>query len=137
MGLLTGPLGHYWYEYLDSKYPCRSRVSVLKKVFLDHAIASPILNLLFIVVTHTLDGKYLTETWQVIKEKFFKIYVYDSAIWPATQLFNFFYVSNAYRLLYVNLTSVFLNAVLSYLLFDDQHHATRSSSEGSLHLDEN
>ncbi len=86
MGILTGPFGHYWYLLLDKWYPVVTRRNVLKKVLLDAVIASPIFNVIFIFVAHTLDGKQLAETVKIFKEKFLTIYAYDTAIWPASQL---------------------------------------------------
>ncbi len=154
MGVLTGPFGHYWYFFLDKWYPVATRRNVLKKVLLDAVIASPIFNVLFIFVAHTLDGKALAETYRIFKDKFVLIYCYDTAIWPASQLskspiisyamsvsllmlsfsspkkkVNFFYVSDTYRLLYVNVMSVFWNAILCYLLFNDSETGEQKSEE--------
>jgi hypothetical protein len=70
-------------------------------------------------MAHLLDGKHIKETYEIFKDKFLKIYLYDTLIWPGSQLINFYFVSDTYRLLYVNVMSIVWNACLSYLLFND------------------
>ncbi len=38
MGVVFGPVEHYWYRYLDRKLPGVSRIIVCKKVFIDEAV---------------------------------------------------------------------------------------------------
>ncbi|CAF0742345.1 unnamed protein product [Brachionus calyciflorus] len=119
VGFLTGPFGHYWYLFLDKKYPFKTGKSILSKILCDQLIAAPIFNVLFITAIHTLDGKHLRQIYETFKEKFFTIYAYDCTIWPACQMVNFYFVPTVYRLLYVNFISVIWNALLSFLMFND------------------
>lgn len=137
VGLLTGPFGHYWYSFLDGRYPHKNTKSALKKVFFDHTIASPIFTISFIFIAHMLDGKHFMQAYEIFKEKFIKIYVIDTLIWPASQLINFFFVPNAYRLLYVNGMSVVWNAILSYLLFDEGEESPLEKPQNEKPLDQN
>lgn len=74
MGLLTGPFGHYWYLYLDKKYPLKNTKSIFRKMLYDQLLAAPVYNVLFITAIHTLDGKHLRQICQTFKEKFITIY---------------------------------------------------------------
>lgn len=38
MGLAFGPMGHYWYKYLDIKLPGTAIATVVKKIVLDEAV---------------------------------------------------------------------------------------------------
>ena len=41
MGLMLGPPEHYWFQFLDRRYPGRGKVAVIKKVTLDEVINGP------------------------------------------------------------------------------------------------
>lgn len=41
IGFILGPPEHYWFKFLDKKYPGRGVVSVFKKVTLDEIINGP------------------------------------------------------------------------------------------------
>lgn len=118
LGLLIGPLCHYWYILLDKKFPTKTRMIILRKVMLDQLIAAPLCNILSIAGVLLLEGKFLNEIIENIKEKFLKIYAYDCALWPAAQAINFGFISPVYRLLYINTISVLWNSILSFLMFD-------------------
>lgn len=118
LGLLLGPLCHYWYIILDRKFPTKSKLVILRKVMLDQLIAAPLCNVLSIVGVFLLEGKYLEEITDTIKEKFLVIYAYDCAVWPVAQAINFGLISPVYRLLYINSISVVWNSILSFLMFD-------------------
>ena len=74
VGLLTGPFCHYWYGMLDRRFPSRSMLTILKKVFFDQLVCSPLCNVLFIFSFHTLDGKHMRQVLDIFKEKFLLIY---------------------------------------------------------------
>jgi len=42
VGLVFGPVSHYWYKYLDRVLPMANISTVLKKVCIDQAVAGPI-----------------------------------------------------------------------------------------------
>lgn len=73
-GILTGPFGHYWYLFLDKKYPGRSFRSISRKCFFDQLIAAPLFTILVITFIHTIDGKHLRQIANIFKEKFLIIY---------------------------------------------------------------
>lgn len=74
LGLMIGPLCHYWYILLDKKFPTKSRSVIFRKVMLDQLIAAPLCNVLSIVGVLLLEGKCFDEIVENIKEKFLKIY---------------------------------------------------------------
>lgn len=42
VGTLFGPMCHGWYKFLDSVLPSNHTKTVMKKVFVDQAVASPV-----------------------------------------------------------------------------------------------
>ncbi len=67
-------MGHYWYDYLDRKYPTRTIYSILNKVLYDQILAAPAFNLVFIFGIHFLEKQNLQEIIDAIKSKFLTIY---------------------------------------------------------------
>lgn len=47
VGLVMGPIDHYWYRYLDFQFPGVRATAVAKKVTLDMLVLSPVLIILF------------------------------------------------------------------------------------------
>lgn len=47
VGLLMGPIDHYWFRYLDFHFPGTRAPAVAKKVILDMLVVSPILIVFF------------------------------------------------------------------------------------------
>jgi protein Mpv17 len=67
-------MGHYWYDYLDRKYPTRTIHSILRKVLYDQILAAPAFNIVFIFGIHFLETQNLEEIINAIKSKFLTIY---------------------------------------------------------------
>lgn len=42
MGLLIGPLNHYWYRLLDTRWPGKTHRMVLSKVLMDEVVYAPV-----------------------------------------------------------------------------------------------
>jgi protein Mpv17 len=67
-------MGHYWYDFLDRKYPTRTIYSILHKVLYDQILAAPVFNIVFIFGIHFLETKNLQEIIDAVKSKFLIIY---------------------------------------------------------------
>jgi len=70
-----GPFGHFWYSFLDGRFPKRCFLTVVGKVIGDQLVAAPIFNAMVIGGTNVLDGKGLQQIIDVFKEKFITIYM--------------------------------------------------------------
>jgi protein Mpv17 len=115
VGLSQGSMHHFFYLWMERIMPGKSKAAIIKKILLDQFIISPIFISHFLYTSYFLEGKKLKDIHDIIKQKFLKIYVADWAIWPLSQTINFCYVPFKYRVLYVNVISLFYSTFLCYV----------------------
>lgn len=70
----VGVVCHYWYKFLDKRMPGRSLTIVLKKVFWDQMICSPIVISTFFLTLGLLEQSSKEEIVAEIKSKAWKLY---------------------------------------------------------------
>lgn len=121
---LTVP-DHYWYKYLDKRFPSRSARTITVKVVLDCAIMGPVNIVLFYLGMCKLEGHSWTESFSELKNKFLVTFMLDLVVWPAAQALNFYYVPPALRLMYLNGVYFVWSIILSYLKHNDTHRQTK------------
>lgn len=66
-GLLFGSMGHFWYKFLDTKFPGRSKIVIVKKLACEVAAGPPFLFVVFAFVG-TLEGKTWAENVNAFKQ---------------------------------------------------------------------
>ncbi|VAH74857.1 unnamed protein product [Triticum turgidum subsp. durum] len=97
----VGPVGHYWYEYLDRmvrrRYLPGSFKFVASKVAADGLLFGPLDLGLFFSYVGLASGRI------------------GGAIWPAVQIANFRFIPVRYQLLYVNLFCLLDSCFLSWI----------------------
>ncbi|KFM57275.1 Mpv17-like protein 2, partial [Stegodyphus mimosarum] len=71
-GSAFGILGHYWYKFLDFKFPGASAKAVGKKILSEMAIGPPLF-LGFFISIGLLEGKSVVQSFQQFKKNFFLI----------------------------------------------------------------
>ena len=120
MGLALGPIGHFWYRFLDGYLPSRSLRSVAKKVVLDQCVAGPFLYVLFFSGAGALEGQSFREITQEIKEKFLTIFLLDLSVWPPAQFINFTFVPPQFRVIYVSGITLVWDTVLSFVKYNER-----------------
>lgn len=92
-GGITGAITHFWYIFLETKYPGVQLRVVIKKVFLDQLLCSPVRIVNEIAVVDFLDGKSKEEMVQDIKNDAFSCYITEWVIWVPIQFINLFFLS--------------------------------------------
>ena len=120
VGLSQGPLHHYIYLWIERSLPGTSKKIIFKKILVDQFLVSPIFISHFLYTSYFLEGRKLKEIHDLFKQKFPKIYAADWMVWPLAQIINFSYVPLKYRVLYVNVISLFYSTFLCYIKHNPQ-----------------
>lgn len=105
-GATVGVVCHYWYKFLDRRLPGRTVSIVMKKVFWDQMICSPIVISTFFLTLGVLEKSTKEEIVREIKDKAWKLYAAEWVVWPPAQIINFYWLPNRYRVLYDNTISL-------------------------------
>ncbi|CAG5135105.1 unnamed protein product [Candidula unifasciata] len=125
IGVMLGPFNHYWYAILDRIIVGRTRKIVVKKILVDQAVAGPFFCTSFLYGISILEGKDHDAAKQEWKNKFLKIYMLDWTFWPLAQFINFKFVPSNYRVLYVCISTLIWNSLLSYIKYRPVHEHVR------------
>ena len=105
-GATVGVICHFWYKYLDGRFPGRSLSIVMKKVALDQVICSPLVISAFFLTLGLLENSSKKEIIHEIKTKAWRLYAAEWVVWPPAQIINFYWLPNRYRVLYDNTISL-------------------------------
>ena len=89
-GILFGSAYHFWYIFLDRMLPGYTARIVVKKVFIDQAIMTPIGVVAFLAGLGVLEGQREKEIMLEIRNKGPLLLAAEWTFGPITQLFNFF-----------------------------------------------
>ncbi|GAB4819142.1 hypothetical protein N2152v2_006188 [Parachlorella kessleri] len=113
--LLDGPIGHAWYQQLDSRvYPDEptSNRAVLIKTAADQLLWAPVMTCVFFAFIKLLElqPELILPT---IQDKLVKTIVANYVLWPLAHWINFRYVPSEYRILYNNVVAVAWTCYLS------------------------
>ncbi|CAO2161680.1 unnamed protein product [Urochloa humidicola] len=115
----VGPVGHYWYEYLDRFIRRRFQPNTFKfvasKVAADGFLFGPLDLLLFFSYMGLGQGRSVEQVKEDVKRDFIPALVLGGTIWPAVQIANFRFVPVRYQLLYVNLFCLLDSCFLSWI----------------------
>ena len=93
---------------------CRAHwIGLISRVALDQLVFAPNAIALFFFVTGALEGHDLITTGTKLKQVYWDVLMSNYTIWPAVQLFNFYFIPLHYQSILVNTISVGWNAYLS------------------------
>ncbi|CAG9863180.1 unnamed protein product [Phyllotreta striolata] len=115
VGLVLGPIHHYYYLWIAKKWPARTTKIITWKIGLDQFIMSPICIGAFFYGMSALENKSLRDSTVELKEKFMETYTVDWLVWPPTQFINFYYVPVRFQVFYINGVTMLYNVFLSYI----------------------
>lgn len=90
--VVTGPVTHYLYQFLEAVVPRKSNFSSLRKVILERLLfAPPYLFALFYTVAR-MEGKSHSEAWSFIKSFFLSALLKNWIVWGIAQYINMSFV---------------------------------------------
>lgn len=119
-GSVFGSLGHFWYTFLDTKFPGQTVKSVSKKLLLEMVVGPPIFFCFFLGIGF-LEKKPIENSIQEFKKNFLVICFADWVVYAPLQAVNFFYVPPKYRVLYVCVLCLAYDVFLSYILHKEDN----------------
>ncbi|XP_015786202.1 mpv17-like protein 2 [Tetranychus urticae] len=113
-GLIFGAAGHYWYLFLDRKFPGRSLTVISKKLLCEALIAPPLLTVFYYLVART-EGKSNEEWFEGFKKNIVDIMLVDWCCFAPAQALNFYFLPPKYRYLFVAVLTFFYDNFLSFV----------------------
>lgn len=115
VGISQGFLHLFFYLWIERLFPGISKKIIIEKILVDQFIGAPIFISHFLYTSYFLEGRKLKDIHKIFKQKFPTIYITDWAFWPLLQTINFYYVPLQYRVLYINVISLFYSTFLCYI----------------------
>ncbi|KAI0217284.1 Mpv17-like protein 2, partial [Lamellibrachia satsuma] len=116
-GAVIGPMCHFWYRYLEDILPGRTITPVLKKLFLDQVVFTPVYISVFLVMLGCLERATFSEMKRDLLHKGVVLLKADWMIWPPAQLVNFCLLPVQYRVLYDNTISLGFDCYYSHVKY--------------------
>ena len=113
----SGPVTHYWYQMLFGKLVTFKDpiFSLGAQIFLDAMIFSPVTVSGYFVVRSILEGGSINAIWDKLSTRLVAVVLGAWKFWPAANVINFMYVPIQFRVLYMNVLSVFWSAYLAFM----------------------
>ncbi|XP_054706587.1 mpv17-like protein 2 [Uloborus diversus] len=127
-GCVFGVAGHYWYQFLEFKFPGQTVKAVSKKLLSEMVVGPPIF-LGFFIAIGFLEKKPPKKSFEEFKKNFLLICVADWGVYAPLQALNFFYVPIRYRFLYVSALCLAYDVFLSYILHKEENQALTKKIE--------
>lgn len=105
-GCTAGIICHNWYRILDHVIVGRTFDMVMKKLFLDMFVCSPIIIMSFFATVAIFEENPLENFTDEVKDKFWTLYKAEWVVWPPAQIINFYFLPTKYRVVYDNSISL-------------------------------
>ena len=116
---MIGPILHFWYKFLDARWPGNSIRTVAIKCFADYSFAVPYYILFFGVLTAIRRDKTFDGYLQDLKDKIPLLLVIDAVLWPMFQSVNFYFLPPSLRVVGTKFSELFFDTLLSYIAHND------------------
>ncbi|CAM9718156.1 unnamed protein product [Discosporangium mesarthrocarpum] len=114
-GLVHGPTGHYFYNFLDSKLPGTKPITVATKVAIDQTVWNPFFGVMFFTNLGQAEGKSMTQIKEKIEADLATAVMGSWTVWIPAHTVNFAFIPTSQRLLYINTIQIGYNMFLSFL----------------------
>ncbi|EME26530.1 Protein SYM1 [Galdieria sulphuraria] len=113
--VVHGPLSHVWYQFLDKHILAtapKSFRAVVAKTMMDQLLWAPVFTSVFFAYLKAAQGNW-GDIIPEIRHKLWPTLKVNWLVWPAAHIFNFRFVPDSQRVLYVNIIALGYNAFLS------------------------
>mmetsp|Transcript_11905 Transcript_11905/g.20675 ORF Transcript_11905/g.20675 Transcript_11905/m.20675 type:complete len:240 (-) Transcript_11905:220-939(-) len=114
----SGPVTHYWYNLLFGKITAPIKdpiVGLIVRIFLDAIIFSPVTVSGYFAIRSILEGSGFAGVKEKLTTRLFTTVVGAWKFWPAVNVINFSIVPIPFRVLYMNVLSVFWSGYLTFV----------------------
>ncbi|CAO3690362.1 unnamed protein product [Rhizopus microsporus] len=113
-GIFAGPILSNWYRFIDKRVTTQSPSKALfYKVACDQFIFAPFFIGAFFVGQGLFEGKSITKIQEKLYNGYTTALIGNYKIWPAVQIFNFYFTPLNYRLMVTNIVALGWNSYLS------------------------
>ena len=127
IGLVSGPLVHYWYKFLDGRLPGSALRTVIKKVLMEMTLAVPF-NLCFICGICVLNRFSFAKTIQEVKDKLPLLVTFDIIVWSFLQSINFAFVPVYFRVVGMKFNEFLYVIIASHIINNNYDYRTVGSN---------
>ncbi|XP_067939564.1 mpv17-like protein 2 [Watersipora subatra] len=118
VGTVTGCMSHYWYLFLDRKFPGNTFKIVVKKTLFDQICFGPVYVLVFFLVLGLLECAPSEKIIFELKKKGPELVLVDWLVYPPAQYINFRFLPTRFRILYDNAIAFCLDLYYSHLKYE-------------------
>ncbi|XP_007900103.1 peroxisomal membrane protein 2 [Callorhinchus milii] len=111
--VFTGPLSHFFYQFLDKYIPSNVAFSQIKRLLVDRLVFAPAFLALFFFVISMLEGKKMKALKDKMQTSYWIALKMNWKVWTIFQYININYVPPQFRVLFANLVALFWYAYLA------------------------
>ena len=112
--IFVAPVLHFWYTWLDKAIPGTQIIPVVKRVFFDEFVFTPVYIPVLMGLLWGMEGNAPAKIPKMIGEEFWNIMIFDWCVYVPVQLVNFRYVPVKYQVLVINVCGVGWNTFVSW-----------------------
>jgi len=113
--LIHGPMGHYFYGWLDGQIPGTDTKSVISKVAIDQLLMNPVFGTIFFTYLGLVSGDGPDKILAKLKKDLWTAVKGSWTVWPIAHAINFKFIPSSQRLLYINSIQILYNVFLSVI----------------------
>ncbi|XP_041474601.1 mpv17-like protein [Lytechinus pictus] len=95
----NGPVGHFWYRWLDRFILPTAKMALVKKMCLDQFICGSAFVAAFYTGMSILEGK--DDIFEELRAKFLPTFKASCCFWSVAQVFNFYFLPTSLRIVYI------------------------------------
>eukprot|EP01098_Paradermamoeba_levis_P008666 TRINITY_DN3581_c0_g1_i1.p1 TRINITY_DN3581_c0_g1~~TRINITY_DN3581_c0_g1_i1.p1 ORF type:complete len:282 (+),score=70.34 TRINITY_DN3581_c0_g1_i1:201-1046(+) len=130
-GCYLAPCNHFWIRFLEKMIPRKTLPNVFLKVIVDASTAGPFLILCYFASRGIYAGENVDQIQSRIKDGFVPVWQNAVRMWPAAQLFNFYFIPEKYRVLYISILSFGWNTYLGMAISKNDQKKKNNGEEAN------